>query len=176
MIRLLCPAAVLLVVACSSLPPAPVTGGFWRLDGKLLVRTAEESRVLRVRWEQRGESGDIRLRGPLGVGAVRISITPEVSTIDDGRTRRSFDPRHGLRAGGRAFDLPWLDIAWWARGYTGPRGEVIAEAHSSGDWTIRVLKRDGAGPRLLELSHPEVYLRLQVRAWSGRGPFDRDAV
>ena len=151
------------------------SGMSWRLSGKVSIRTPDGSRVLRVRWLQQGDSSEIDLFAPFGVGVASIKVKGECMSVTtrDGTYRYSDDHALNVRGLGE-ISLPWHAFAWWVMGLKEPAsgGEPIpAEGHSSGPWDIRILRRANSRgsypslPSLIKFVHDRATVKLKVTSW-----------
>ena len=155
-----------LLTSCVSVTDAPGPDtNFWSLDGKLSIKTKNQSRIVSINWQQRGDYSDIHLNGPLGAGEVHIMASGDELVIETGGESRVHPIDQGFEVEGESFRLPWGRLAYWVRGLQGPDMKPIDGEFSQDDWSVRVLSSDTAGPGLIEFNHPAVSLRLKVRNW-----------
>jgi outer membrane lipoprotein LolB len=92
-------------------------------------------------WMQDGESFQARFFGPLGVGAVAISGTPQEMEVrsKDGSTRTR-DPEAFMQQQ-FGWSLPLRGLRYWVLGLPAPGGETQLKLDESG--RILALKQDG---------------------------------
>ena len=138
---------------------------YWRFDGKLSIQEAGRSRVVNIDWQQQGDSSDIHLNGPLGIGDVHIRAIGNQLVIDTGGGSQVYPLDQSLVIEDDSFRLPWKRLAYWVQGLQGPDMAPIEGEFLQDDWSISVLDSDNTGPILIVLRHPEVRLRLKVRSW-----------
>ena len=137
-------------------------------------------------WAQDGATSRLDLRGPLGVGAVRLMVTPETLSLADGSgqvldaelARASLQARLGA-------DLPWDHLQYWLLGIPAPGFE--ATVREQGTAPRRVIEQAGwrlaydafavveglSLPRRLSAERGAVRVRVIVDAWrpgAGAGP------
>jgi outer membrane lipoprotein LolB len=159
-------AVFLLLTSCATLhDPVDVGATYWRLDGKLSIRAGDRSRIVSIDWQQRGDSSDIHLKGPLGAGDVHIRTAGNQLAIDSGGRSEVYPLDQDLVIEGDSFRLPWKRLAYWVRGLQGPDMAPIQGKFTQDDWSVSVLDSDYNGPILIVLNHPDVRLRLKVRRW-----------
>jgi outer membrane biogenesis lipoprotein LolB len=159
-------ALLFLLASCVTLrDPVEVDATYWRLDGKLSIQAGDRSRIVSINWQQRGDSSDIHLNGPLGTGDVHIRAAGNQLVIDSGGSSEVYSLDQDLVVEGDSFRLPWKRLAYWVRGLQGPDMAPIEGEFSEDDWSVSVLDSDNTGPILVVLNHPDVRLRLKVRRW-----------
>jgi len=145
--------------------PIDLDLAYWRFDGKLSIQEGGRSRVVNIDWQQRSDSSDIRLNGPLGIGEVHIRVIGNQLIIDAAGNSQVYSLDQGLVIEGDSFQLPWKQLTYWVQGLQGPDMVPIKGVYLQDDWSISVLDSDDSGPVLLVLRHPEARLRLKVHRW-----------
>ena len=138
---------------------------YWRFDGKLSIQGGGRSRVVKIDWLQRGDSSDIHLNGPLGIGDVHIWATSNQLVIDTGGNAQAFPLDQDPVIEGNFFRLPWELLSYWVQGLQGPNMEPIEGTFFQDNWSVSILDSNNNGPIMIVLHHPEVRLRLKVRSW-----------
>ena len=159
-------ALLCLLAACAtSNAPIDIELTHWRFDGKLSIQEGGRSRVVKIAWQQRGDSSDIHLNGPLGIGNVHIRTTGNQLVIGTGDNSQVFllDQNPGIE--GNSIRLPWKSLTYWVQGLQGPNMAPIEGPFLQDNWSVSVLDSDNTGPVLILLHHPEVRLRLKVNRW-----------
>ena len=155
-----------MLASCASLhDPTDVDLTYWRFDGKLSIQGGERSRVVNIDWQQQGDSSDIHLNGPLGIGDVHIRTIGNQLVINTGGSSQVYPLDQDLVIEGDSFQLPWNRLTYWVQGLQGPDMAPIEGEFLQDDWSVSILDSDNTGPRLIVLHHPEVRLRLKVRRW-----------
>jgi outer membrane biogenesis lipoprotein LolB len=159
--------ALLCLLASCATPHDPIVLDltYWRFDGKLSIQEGGRSRVVNINWQQRGDSSDIHLNGPLGIGDVHIRAIGNQLIIDTGGNSQVYPLDQNLVIESDSFRLPWKRLAYWVQGLQGPDMAPIEGAFLRDDWSVSILDSDNNGPKLIVLSHPEVRLRLKVHRW-----------
>lgn len=150
----------------------------WTLQGKLGMRSAQESGSGTLFWLQQNDQYDIRLSGPLGRGATRITgdqqgITLEIAgqeTLQAASAEELLEEQIGWR-------LPVNHLLWWVRGLPAPdtpsRLQLDTESRlarlAQSNWTVeysRYQDVDGVQlPQRMQLSGYNVLLTLVVTRW-----------
>ena len=138
---------------------------YWRFEGKLSIQEGGRSRIVNIDWRQRGDSSDIHLNGPLGIGDVRIRTIGNQLVIDTGDDSRVYPLDGDLVIEGDSFRLPWKRLAYWVQGLQGPDMAPIEATFLQDGWSVSILDSDINGPVLIVLSHPEIRLKLKVHRW-----------
>jgi outer membrane lipoprotein LolB len=79
--------ASLFVAACSTTPRAPVAPraahslSSWQASGRIAVSGAEAGGSGSFNWSQRDEIATVRMRGPVGIGSLNLSLTDKSMKI-----------------------------------------------------------------------------------------------
>ncbi len=153
----------------------------WQIAGKVGIRAPQDSGSGTLFWLQRQDYYDIRLSGPLGRGAARLTgregdILLEVA--NQGRYRA--ESPEALLAEQLGWRLPVSHLLWWVRGLPAPdsRSRLILDADSR----LSRLEQDGwqveysrytrhAGywlPERLRLSGHDIEVTLVIKEWLPR--------
>jgi outer membrane lipoprotein LolB len=185
--------AVLLLAACAHVPRSPaVPTASWsdqraallarqqyQFSGRLAVAANGEGFSGGIDWQQRDSESAVRLRGPLGVGALQLRY--------DGRAL-SVQTADGQSVGGAVaaallhdslgFDAPLASLAYWLRGCDDPASvaettlddqQRLATLKQQG-WELRydVYERHGVLwlPQRITLQRDAVRLKLLIQSWT----------
>ncbi len=92
----------------------------WQLDGKLGVRTAEESGSLRLNWQQQPEHYRIRATDPLGRQLALLEGNARGVLLAQGDQRLYAQSPEALLAAQLGWPLPVSDLLYWVRGLPAP--------------------------------------------------------
>jgi outer membrane lipoprotein LolB len=192
--RLAC-AALLVLAACSTVPPRPdipvardaealAALDHWQASGRIAVRAGEEGFSARFDWRQAGSAGALGVRGPFGAGAARVSIEPERIRIEAGSeppldVPAPFEALEPLLRARLGFPLPLASLRYWLLGIPAPGDAVAVDALGAFEqvgW--RVLAREfvlverapGPLPSRLELTRGTTRIRVLVERWQADAP------
>jgi outer membrane lipoprotein LolB len=158
--------------------PAPGTFSQWTASGRLAIASGSDGGSGSFAWTQDGTTSRLDLRGPLGVGAVRLVLTPEALSLTDG-SGRAFDASAAqaeLQARLGA-DLPWSHLRYWMLGVPAPGDAATVQDQGASPW--RVIDQagwrlaydsfavvDGLNlPRRFSAEREGVRVRVLVDAW-----------
>lgn len=155
----------------------------WRLNGSLAVEAHGDGGQAQVDWRQRNGAFDIRLRGPLGSGAVRLSGDDGGATLalDNGERHQDANASWLLYQQ-TGWWIPVEALRWWALGLPAPDAPARVDLDDQGrlarlvqnGWTIRfdryVAERGVEVPGRLVASAEDAEVRLVVRRWELSGP------
>lgn len=189
MTRAIRPAAAalsLLLGACSLIPVEPPAEALiarseqarsaqqqWLAKG----RATTDSDRAHLRWRQEGEQFTITLRGPFGLGGVKISGTPAQVSITDGKDEFiSHAPTRDIHRQ-TGFWVPVEALPYWMKAVPAPglaadiqrddAGRITGL--SQGGWTIAFADYrlvDGMEyPHLITLQQTPQVLELELREW-----------
>ncbi len=192
-------AAVLVLAAlggCAVAPVAPppfvaadpTAFAAWTATGRLALAANGGGGSGSFTWEQQADATTISLRGPLGAGAMRVTVDGDRLSVtdDEGRSLDTAQTRALLRERLGA-DLPWGSLRFWMLGVPAPDGPArVADADQSplrvieqADWRIgydAFRSTLGASlPTRFTATREGVRLKVTVDDWrvtpaAGRGP------
>jgi len=154
----------------------PIEG--WVLQGKLGLRSEQESGSGTLWWQQSGRAYDIRLSGPLGRGATRIQGDPSGVTLEmAGRPSYQAESAEDLLEQQIGWRLPVEHLLWWVRGLPDPdrpsRLQLDADSRAAriaqAGWTVEYSRYQQVGnvqlPQRLQLAGHDVLLTLVITDW-----------
>lgn len=162
-------------------PDAAVRGAVaesFSLRGKMGVRTATAGHSARLVWHQRGESFEIELSGPIGIGRTTLVGNPQNVAISDRDGRREYDDPSSALLRELGWSPPLEALRYWAVGLPHPDKSYqrLAPAAQPGvarfeqaGWIVEVEQLADYGqwrlPRKLTLSQGQTQLRLVASRW-----------
>jgi outer membrane lipoprotein LolB len=187
-----------LIVWCSALlaacatnrgaPPPPASGweqrvidlqslSSWQLDGRAAVAVGTQGWQATLNWQQRGESAEVHLSGPFGVGALVLKRTPEGLSLNGAPPSDAVLAQLQEKLG---FELPLDHLRFWLLGVPDPgaafdlkrNAQDRASQLSQADWSIdydRYMPVEGdLLPAHLVLTREGVRVRIAVDRWQSR--------
>jgi len=194
LLRLGAAVTLAILAACKTTPPAPPVGPSapwaerkpalqaqdqFAFRGRVAVAAAGTGFNANLRWTQSGARAQVALEGPLGVGGVHITASPddlEVVTANGehiGREAAQSELRTRL-----GFDVPFASLRYWVRGVPAPSDtdeETLDEAQQrlsalvQQGWRVEYLAYMQAGgealPARMTLEREGVRVRLLVDEW-----------
>lgn len=150
----------------------------WQLEGKLALRTPDQSESASLSWRQNGSHAEVQLSGPLGAGATALSSDGRALTVRQGEQRRDYDiSSPGAIAASTGWDLPLKALPFWLRGIPAPEAMVDAQvveqnllrSLSQAGWLVNYdsYQRFGAYllPTRMKISRDDTHARLIIRSW-----------
>ncbi|MDM8350333.1 lipoprotein insertase outer membrane protein LolB [Pseudomonas sp. sp1636] len=153
----------------------------WQISGKVGIRAPQDSGSGTLFWLQRQDYYDIRLSGPLGRGAARLTGRPgdlQLEVANQGRYRAA-SPEQLLQQQ-LGLNLPVSHLLWWIRGLPAPdsrsrltldRDSRLAHLDQDG-WQVEYLRyaeQDGYWlPERLKLSGHDLQVTLVIKDWQPR--------
>jgi outer membrane lipoprotein LolB len=153
----------------------------WQISGKLGIRAPDDSATATLFWLQRQGYFDIRLSGPLGGGAARLSGREDAVTLElaNRKTYKADSPEDLLEAG-LGWRLPVSHLLWWVRGLPAPdsRSQIELDAQSR----LASLQQDGWQvsfpsyveengymlPQRIKLQGANLQITLVIKSWQPR--------
>ncbi|MCY1396221.1 Outer-membrane lipoprotein LolB precursor [compost metagenome] len=153
----------------------------WQIDGKVGIRAPKDSGSGTLFWLQRQGYYDIRLSGPLGRGAARLTGREGAVTLEvAGQGRFQAVSPEALLEEQLGWRLPVSHLLWWIRGLPAPdsRSRVTLDSDSR----LAHLEQDGwqveygsysqqAGywlPERMKLHGQDLDVTLVIKAWQPR--------
>ncbi len=153
----------------------------WQISGKVGIRAPQDSGSGTLFWLQRQDYFDIRLSGPLGRGAARLTGHPGETVLDAANQGRyqAASPAALLEAQ-RGWRLPVSHLLWWVRGLPAPDSKSQLSLNSSSQlgqlqqdgWQIDYLaytEQNGyVLPQRLKLQGHNLQVTLVIKDWQPR--------
>jgi outer membrane lipoprotein LolB len=153
----------------------------WQISGKVGIRAPQDSGSGTLFWLQRQDYYDIRLSGPLGRGAARLTGRPGnilLEVANQGRYQAASPEALLLQQLG--LNLPVSHLLWWIRGLPAPDSRSrltldsdsrLAQLHQDG-WQVdyqRYAERNGYWlPERLKLNGHDLQVTLVIKDWQPR--------
>ncbi len=184
---LLLAAAVLLAACATTRPPLPAGAAwdvrvgdlqklsYWQLDGRAAVAVGTEGWQATLNWRERGESAEVHLSGPFGIGALAIERTADGLSLNGAPPGGDVLAQLQERLG---FELPLDQLRYWLLGAPDPAGafdfkrndqDRAAQLTQDG-WSIdydRYMPVAGdVLPALLVLRREGVRVRIAIDRWN----------
>ena len=182
---------ILLLAACAGQPPLTDTTqdwdtqraaleaiDAWTLRGKLALRTTDRSESATVVWQQSGKNADLRLSGPLGAGATRLSSDGRQLVVSQNGKADTFDiSTPAAVAASTGWNLPIRALPYWVRGLPAPEpapstittNAGLMERFEQAGWQVRYESyQTVAGRRLpakIAIENGDTRARLVIRSW-----------
>ena len=153
----------------------------WQIDGKIGIRAPKDSGSGTLFWLQRQDYYDIRLSGPLGRGAARLTGRPgDVSLEVANQGRYSAASPETLLEEQMGWKLPVSNLAWWVRGLPAPSSK--SRLSLDADSRLASLEQDGWQvqysaytqqngywlPERIKLHGANLDVTLVIKAWQPR--------
>lgn len=149
----------------------------WQLDGRAAVAVGTQGWQATLNWQQHGESSEVHLAGPFGVGALVLKRSPDGLSLNGAPPSDAVLAQLQERLG---FDLPLDHLRFWLLGVPDPSGafelkrndQDRASQLKQDAWTIdydRYMPADGdLLPAHLVLNREGVRVRIAVDRWGRR--------
>ena len=114
----------------------------WQISGKVGIRAPKDSGSATLFWLQRQDYYDIRLSGPLGRGAARLTGRPGSVLLEVANQGRYEAPTPEELLGEQlGWSLPVSHLVWWVRGLPAPGSK--SRVTLNGDSRLANLEQDG---------------------------------
>lgn len=153
----------------------------WQIDGKIGIRAPKDSGSGTLFWLQRQDYYDIRLSGPLGRGAARLTGRPGQVSLEVANQGRYEAPSpEALLEEQLGWKLPVSHLTWWVRGLPAPdsKSRLTLDADSrlsnleQDDWQIEYLsyaQQNGYWlPERIKLHGSNLDVTLVIKQWQPR--------
>lgn len=153
----------------------------WQISGKVGIRAPKDSGSATLFWLQRQEYFDIRLSGPLGGGAARLTGRPgEVLLEVANKGRYKAESPEELLQQQLRLNLPVSHLLWWIRGLPAPdtKSNVTLdnESHLSqldqDGWHVDYLsyvEQNGYWlPERIKINGQDLQVTIVVKDWQPR--------
>lgn len=153
----------------------------WQINGKVGIRAPKDSGSGTLFWLQRQDYYDIRLSGPLGRGAARLTGRPGeilLEVANQGRYQAASPEQ--LLQDQLGLNLPVSHLLWWIRGLPSPdsksRLNLDGQNHlaqlSQDGWYVEYLsyaEQNGFWlPERIKLSGYDLQVTLVIKDWQPR--------
>ncbi|KFX69551.1 membrane protein [Pseudomonas taeanensis MS-3] len=153
----------------------------WQISGKVGIRAPKDSGSGTLFWLQRQDYYDIRLSGPLGRGAARLTGRPGAILLEvanQGRYKAASP--EALLQQQLGLNLPVSHLLWWIRGLPAPNSK--SRLTLDGDSRLAQLRQDGWEvdylsyaeqngfwlPERLKLNGHDLQVTLVIKDWQPR--------
>jgi outer membrane lipoprotein LolB len=153
----------------------------WQIDGKIGIRAPKDSGSGTLFWLQRQDYYDIRLSGPLGRGAARLTGRPGKVSLEVANQGRYDAPNpEVLLEEQLGWKLPVSNLAWWVRGLPSPdsKSRLTLDADSrlanleQDGWQVEYTdytQQNGYWlPERIKLHGTDLDVTLVIKAWQPR--------
>lgn len=153
----------------------------WQINGKVGIRAPQDSGSGTLFWLQRQDYFDIRLSGPLGRGAARLTGRPgdiQLEVANQGRYQA--ESAEQLLREQLGLNLPVSHLFWWIRGLPSPdsksRLNLDSQSHlaqlQQDGWHVEFLsyaEQNGFWlPERIKLSGYDLQVTLVIKDWQPR--------
>lgn len=145
----------------------------WSFEGRLALTSRSDSWTANISWEHTPDSERIRLAGPLGQGAVVISLMGDVVTIDRGGkdVQTSRNPEEFVNQQLGMF-VPVRSLRYWVIGLPEPSRSYQDNnaGFSQAGWLceykqVQEVDKKGVMPHKLMVMNDQVKLKLIIDHW-----------
>jgi outer membrane lipoprotein LolB len=151
----------------------------WTLQGKIGVRSPQESGSGTLMWVQQQDKYDIRISGPLGRGATRLQGSQQGVVLDmAGQPTMQALSAEALLEQQTGWRLPVEHLLWWVRGLPAPDSASRLQLDSQSrlarlaqaGWTLEYSRYQEVNglqlPQRLQLSADNILLTLVITQWN----------
>ncbi len=153
----------------------------WQINGKIGIRAPKDSGSGTLFWLQRQDYYDIRLSGPLGRGAARLTGSPGKVSLEVANQGRYEAPTpEVLLEEQLGWNLPVSHLNWWVRGLPAPdsKSRLTLDAASrlanldQDGWQVEYLsyaEQNGFWlPERIKLHGADLDVTLVIKEWQPR--------
>lgn len=148
----------------------------WQLDGRAAVIVGKQGWQASLNWNQDGSASEVRLAGPLGVGALILRKTAEGLSLNGSPPGDAVVMQVQERIG---FDLPLPELRYWLLGVPDPdepfelsrnaqdRAEHLTQAGWRIDYDRYLVVGGNLLPGHMAMSRDDVRVKIAVDRWMG---------
>jgi len=152
----------------------------WSAEGKLALRTPDQSESASLNWHQTGVITRLQLSGPLGAAATTLYSDGKTLEVRQGEELVSWDLADSKALSQQTgWDLPLLSLPHWIKGLPAPDiaiqemlmgpNQALIETLRQDDWEIRYEAYAAFGaftlPTRLHIQRADTSVRLIIRDW-----------
>ena len=150
---------------------------YWQLDGRVAVAVGTQGWQATLNWRQQGDLAEVHLAGPLGIGALVLTRTPQGLSMNGAPPSDTVLVQLQERLG---FELPIDRLRFWLLGAPDPSAAFDLTRNdqdralqlTQSDWTVdydRYMPVDGdLLPAHLVLRRAAARVRIAVDRWQWR--------
>jgi outer membrane lipoprotein LolB len=148
----------------------------WQLDGRAAAALGEQGWQASLDWRQSGNSSEVHLAGPLGIGALVLDMSPAGLALNGAPPSPAVAAQLEARLG---FALPLDNLRFWLLGIPNPdapfeltrnamdRAQHLSQAGWSIDYDQYRPQGDDQLPARIVLSRADARVRIAVDRWQG---------
>ena len=148
----------------------------WQLEGRAAAALGQQGWQASLGWHQNGSSSDLRLAGPLGVGATEIKMTPAGLSLNGAPPSGAVVAQLQEKLG---FELPLENLRYWLLGIPDPgvpfdltrnvqdRAQRLSQAGWTIDYDEYMPVNGDLLPKRLILNRADARVRIAVDRWQG---------
>jgi outer membrane lipoprotein LolB len=153
----------------------------WQISGKVGIRSPRESGSATLFWLQRQDYFDIRLAGPMGRGAARLTGRPGAVSLDAANQGQfQATSAEALLQQQLGWSLPVAHLFWWIRGLPAEdsKSRLTLDSESrlakleQDDWQVEYLsyvEQNGYWlPERMKLHGANLDITLVIKDWQPR--------
>ena len=153
----------------------------WQISGKVGIRSPRESGSATLFWLQRQDYFDIRLAGPMGRGAARLTGRPGAVSLDAANQGQfQAESAEALLQQQLGWSLPVAHLFWWIRGLPAEdsKSRLTLDSESrlakleQDDWQVEYLsyvEQNGYWlPERMKLHGANLDITLVIKEWQQR--------
>jgi outer membrane lipoprotein LolB len=146
----------------------------WQLDGRAAVSLGTQGWQASLDWRQRGDSSEVHLAGPFGVGALVLKATPAGISVNGAPPSEDVVAQLRDRLG---FELPIDSLRFWLQGIPDPSSEFELTRNNQdraleltqAGWTIQydgyMANHGDLLPARLVMRRADARVRIAVDRW-----------
>lgn len=151
----------------------------WQFKGRVAIKTAKESHIIRIIWKQNGDDTSLRLYGSFGKTYAYLETNSQIATLKvEDKTYQDTDPQR-LLYDVLGWNIPVNEMQTWVKGflpesqknsvkYQYSRGNLIRLEYQP--WTIdfneyKIFEHYRL-PVKLKLTHPKFSIKFSIQRWT----------
>ncbi|MGB0446621.1 MAG: lipoprotein insertase outer membrane protein LolB [Pseudomonadales bacterium] len=153
----------------------------WHVEGKIALNMNNKNNQGNLIWQQKQDSFDLLITGPLGQGYLHIESYPDQVIATTAEEQIQANSIEALFAQHFDWSLPMQELHYWVRGISSPNTQAQMTFFDNGDvdtirqagWNIdydRYVEVDGLNlPYKLTITGNDIRLKLVLKNWTELG-------
>lgn len=150
----------------------------WELRASMVANSKDDGWSARIHWQQQGDAYQLRLHGPMGQGALRLSGDAQGVTLHTSDNSYHAATPEALLSQQANINLPLRYLLFWVRGLPVPKLDIQAQSFTpegqlaslkQDDWEIQFARYTSVGkwllPKKIRLENQHYLAKIGISQW-----------